>query len=509
MIQYLKVSSGPSELQTWRSKIEAIAKDEGLDCFDTLFEVVSYDKMSEIAAYGGFPTRYPHWRFGMEYERLAKSHTYGLSKIYELVINNDPCYAYLLEGNEMVDQKLVMAHVFGHCDFFKNNFFFGRTNRKMLDTMANHATRVRRYQDMYGITAVEEFIDVCLSLENLIDIHRPYLPPTKTKTEEKKHDLPDELIGDTAALPRLRAKEYMDEFVNPEEYLDQQRQRQQDDLEQQRRIPEHPERDILHFLLHNAPLTRWQRNVLGIIRNEAYYFAPQGMTKIMNEGWASFWHTHIMTKRGILDGNEVIDYADRHSRCTVMHRGRLNPYKIGIELFRDIEERWNEGRFGLEYEDCPDMAARANWNTNAGLGREKIFEVRRHHNDITFLDEFLTPEFCAKVKLFTFAHNPRANEWQIASRDFEMVKQKLLFQLTNMGQPIIEVEDANFRNRAELLLVHRHAGVDLDERYGHETLRNLFTIWKRPVHIRTMKGDRAVLIGFDGKEHIEETFDQA
>jgi len=508
MIQYLKVSSLPTELQEWRTKIEAIAKDEGLDCFDTLFEVISYDKMSEIAAYGGFPTRYPHWRFGMEYERLAKSHTYGLSKIYELVINTDPCYAYLLEGNEMVDQKLVMSHVFGHCDFFKNNFFFSRTNRKMLDTMANHATRVRRYQDMYGITAVEEFIDVCLSLENLIDIHRPYVPQNKTEVEERKQDLPDELIGDISALPRLRAKEYMDEFVNPEDYLEDQRKRQKETLEQQRRIPERPERDVLHFLLHNAPLTRWQRNVLGIIRNEAYYFAPQGMTKIMNEGWASYWHTHIMTKRGVVDGNECIEYADRHSRCTVMHKGRMNPYKIGIELFRDIEERWNDGRFGLEYDKCTDMAARANWNTNAGLGREKIFEVRRHHNDITFLDEFLTPEFCAKMKLFTFAHNPRANEWQIASRQFKEVKQKLLFQLTNMGQPVIEVEDANFNNRSELLLIHRHAGVDLDERYAHETLRNLFTIWKRPVYIGTIKSDRNVLIGFDGREHSEEGFDE-
>ena len=127
--------------------------------------MVSYDKMSEIAAYGGFPTRYPHWRFGMEYERLSKSHTYGLSKIYELVINSDPCYAYLLEGNEMVDQKLVMAHVFGHCDFFKNNFWFSRTNRKMLDSMANHASQIRRYQELYGVTAVEQFIDICLSLK--------------------------------------------------------------------------------------------------------------------------------------------------------------------------------------------------------------------------------------------------------------------------------------------------------------------------------------------------------
>ena len=153
------------------------------------------------------------------------------------------------------------------------------------------------------------------------------------------------------------------------------------------------------------------------------------------------------------------------------------------------------------------MAERANWNRSTGLGREKIFEVRRHHNDITFLDEFLTPEFCAEQKLFTFAHNPRANEWQIASRDFHEVKKKMLTQLTNMGQPIIEVEDANFNNRSELLLTHRHDGVELDDGYARATLQNVNTIWKRPVHIATTKNDRPTLLSFDGTEHSESGFD--
>jgi stage V sporulation protein R len=507
MIKYLKVKPLGQELVDWRMKIEAIARDEGLDFFDTRFEMVTYDKMSEVAAYGGFPTRYPHWRFGMEYERLAKSHTYGLSKIYELVINNDPCYAYLLEGNELVDQKLVMAHVFGHGDFFKHNFWFSQTNRRMLDTMANHATRMRRYQDHFGITAVEEFVDVCLSIENLIDLHLPYRPKEKQETEERKDDLPDELIGDGEALPRMAAKEYMEEFVNPDNFLDEQRAKQEADREAQVKYPEHPQRDVMLFLMSEAPLTRWQRNVMGIIRDEAYYFMPQAMTKIMNEGWASYWHTHMMTRRGIMHPNEVIDYADRHSRATVMHQGRMNPYKLGIELFRNIEERWNQGRFGKEYDECTDMEARANWNLNTGLGREKIFEVRRHHNDVTFLDEFLTPEFCAEQKLFTFQHNPRANEWQIASRDFQEVKKKLLVQLTNVGQPVIEVVDANFQNRSELLLVHRHDGVDLDEGYSQATLRNLYTLWKRPVHIATHKSDRSLLLSYNGTEHSESGFD--
>src|ERR1700757_3088176 len=134
-----------------QEEIEKHAIDYGLDFFETIFEMVDYDQMNEIAAYGGFPTRYPHWRFGMEYESLSKRYAYGLSKIYEMVINNNPSFAYLLEGNSIVDQKMVMAHVCGHVDFFKNNYYFSKTNRKMIDGMANHATRLRKHVERLGI----------------------------------------------------------------------------------------------------------------------------------------------------------------------------------------------------------------------------------------------------------------------------------------------------------------------------------------------------------------------
>src|ERR1700761_5401323 len=143
----------PAYLADMQGEIEEIARGYGLDFCETIFEVLDYRTMNEVAAYGGFPTRCPHWRYGMEYEQLSKSYEYGLSKIYELVINNDPCYAYLMEGNEFLDQKLVMAHVYGHCDFFKNNMWFAPTNRKMMDEMANHATRIRRYMDRFGVEA--------------------------------------------------------------------------------------------------------------------------------------------------------------------------------------------------------------------------------------------------------------------------------------------------------------------------------------------------------------------
>ena len=129
----------PPHLRVLKDEIEGYARDYGLDFYETIFEVVDADDLNEIAAYGGFPTRYPHWSFGMQYEELKKGYEYGLSKIYEMVINNDPCYAYLMRCNHTVDQKLVMAHVYGHCDFFKNNAYFGHTTRKMMDEIANHA----------------------------------------------------------------------------------------------------------------------------------------------------------------------------------------------------------------------------------------------------------------------------------------------------------------------------------------------------------------------------------
>ena len=157
----------PPEIRAAQDEIEERARKYGLDFFPTIFEVVDYEEMSMLAAFGGFPLRYPHWRFGAEYEELTKGYAYGLQKIYEMVINTDPCYAYLLEANAFLDQKLVIAHVYGHCDFFKNNAWFSHTNRKMLDQMANHAARVNRYCDRFGAEAVEVFIDACLSLEDL------------------------------------------------------------------------------------------------------------------------------------------------------------------------------------------------------------------------------------------------------------------------------------------------------------------------------------------------------
>jgi stage V sporulation protein R len=492
------MKSLPPELVEEQIKVEKMARGYGLDFFQTVFEMVTYDQISEFAAQGGFPVRYPHWRFGMEYEKLAKSYEYGLSKIYEMVINTDPCYAYLMEGNMHVDQKLVMAHVYGHCDFFKNNQWFSKTDRKMMDTMANHSTRIRRYVDRYGYDIVEDFIDKCLSIENLIDRHSPYF----SKTQNQNSSRTQEPVKQVVTPLKNTGAGYMDKYINPPEYLE----KQKDDLKKIDSIPvkPQPERDVLYYLIHNSPLEDWQQDILTIIRDESYYFAPQGMTKVMNEGWASYWHTTMMTN-GLLTDAEVIDYADHHSGTTAMAPTGFNPYKIGIELFRNIEERWNKGQFGLEWSQCEDYTQRKNWDKKLGLGRQKIFEVRRNYNDVMFIDEFLTEDFCIQNKMFVYKYNQRTNEYVIDTRNFAEVKKKLLFQLTNFGQPIIEVVDGNYENRGELLLRHLYEGVDLQPDYMKETLKNVQEIWKRPVNLMTIMENQEKIFKTDGTEFKEVT----
>ena len=213
--------------------------------------------------------------------------------------------------------------------------------------------------------------------------------------------------------------------------------------------------------MRTAPLENWERDVLGMIREEIYYYLPQRQSKVMNDGWASYWHSKIMTEKAMED-SELISFADHHAGVVSANRGQLNPYKLGVELYRNIEERWNKGQFGKEWDECDDWELRRHWDRRTGLGREKIFEVRKHYNDITFIDEFLTLDFCREHKLFAFGYNTKRNRWEIESRKFEVIKRKLLDSITNLGQPFIAVEDANFENRAELLLGHRHEGADLD-----------------------------------------------
>ncbi|MBF0315769.1 MAG: SpoVR family protein [Oligoflexia bacterium] len=530
------------ELLELQKVICQYAVDYGLSFYEVIFELCDYETVNILAAQGGFPTRYPHWKFGMDYDQFSKGYAYGVQKIYEMVINTDPCYAYLLNANYMVDQKTVMAHVYGHADFFKNNYWFSTTNRKMMDTMANHRTKIRRYMEQHGSDVVEQFIDKVLSLDNLIDISALFETPElqRERKEIDKQAKDESLRSDDddrseALRSFMRSPYYKDKDKDKGEHSKKEHKKHKDkhhdkksvkeDQEKEKaasldpnnptaqaeavhalaktgeihKAPSSSRKDIMQFLAQHAPLTEWQSDVISILREEAYYFLPQRLTKIMNEGWASYWHSRIMTEKAACS-SEITDFADHHSGIMQMSRKQLNPYKVGLELFRDIEYRWNTGRFGKEYNECENLYEKEHWDLRLKGGQAKIFDVRRSHNDITFIDEFLTPEFCNRQQIFTYKFNPRTGRNEIDTRDFLAIKQKLLTSLTNFGSPVIEIENGNYNNRGEILLCHRHYGVDLDLNYAHDTMKNIFAIWRRPINLATKYDNKEVIFIYDGKE---------
>lgn len=476
------------ELLAHMQAIKAKAMEYGLEFYEVVFEVLPFETMNQIAAYGGFPVRYPHWKWGMEYERLSKRDAYGLGRIYEMVINNDPCYAYLQESNAVTDQKLVMSHVYGHADFFKHNLWFGKTNRKMMDEMANHATRVRRHIERQGQDAVEHFIDACLSLEHLIDPHSVFMAREARGPADGAHGFEPE---------KLPAKDYMDPFINPAREMERQKREFEEKRKSERvKFPRQPTRDVLLFLLRHAQLEEWQQDILAIIRDEAYYFAPQAMTKVMNEGWATYWHSKLMTQH-FLEDREIVHYADQHSGVVHMPPGGFNPYKIGVEMFKDIERRWDKGQHGAEWEQLEGIGTREAYDDLSHRGREKIFEVRRIYNDVNFIDEFLTEEFVEKHRMYQHKQDPQTGEIKVVSRDFKRVKMTLLHHLTNMGQPFIYVVDGNYLNRGELFLAHKFAGLEVDTAKAAEVLQNVRLLWGRPVHLQARVNEEMMVISLE------------
>ena len=262
----------PRHLAEIAEQIAEHARREGLDFYPTIFEMLTSEQMAQVAAYGGFPQRYPHWRFGMEYERLRKQHKYGLSKIYEMVINNNPCYAYLLNDNMLVDHKTVIAHVYAHCDFFKNNTWFGRTNRRMIDDMANHATRIRRYGERHGLERVEKTLDTFLSLENLIDPHSVFMLREARPHRARDDDEEDGGDGRTV-IDCPRRSTWTATSTHPRGWNAGGPGSGSRRKKAKTRFPQRPMRDVLLFLLQHAPMEDWEADVLSIIREEAYYFA--------------------------------------------------------------------------------------------------------------------------------------------------------------------------------------------------------------------------------------------
>ena len=435
-------------------EVENLALELGLKPYPTYFEVIPLDIMHEIAAYG-LPTRAQHWSYGKVYNHHKIHGEMGLSKIYEIVLNNDPCYAFLLDSNEEVENLLVAAHVFAHSDFFRNNVWFENSNRNMVNEAVEHAKRIDEYIDKYGLDRIEHVMDIGFALDRHIDSHKGL----------NRRRYPERQVVEK----EMQAAPYADLFGEKQLVMTTQVIGE--------KIPPHPEKDLLWFLANYAPIESWEKDILEIIREESYYFFPQFETKILNEGWASFWHAEVMNRYSNLTPAETIEFARLHS-SVVQPGGRLqiNPYYLGYKILVDIKERW----------DAMHAAGDSKQD-----GYAKLFEVRATENDISFLSNYLTPELAVKLNLFSFGYQDEEREDDhdivIKSRAYDDVLRALLAPHYNYGAPKIVITEVR---KGELWLQHEKGSLgDLDQRYAEKTMAYVYELWKSPLVLETTRED--------------------
>lgn len=465
-----RIDAEVRELQEAIEGIWDIALTLGLDPYPTNFEVVPATIMYEFGSYG-IPGRFSHWTHGKAYHQLKTMYDYGLSKIYELVINANPSYAFLLQGNSVLQNKVVAAHVLAHTDFFKNNVYFAHTNRQMIESASIGADRIRRYEFQHGQREVEEFLDAVLTIQEHLD---PNLRLRREPPKDEKARQPQ---------PRGFERDYAD-LLTPDERA----RATAAPPARPQRVPAEPEKDLLLFVMeHGADLEDWQRDVVSIVRSEMIYFLPQMQTKIMNEGWASYWHARILRELG-LTSDEYVAFAQMHAGVLATSRQHINPYYVGLKMFEDIEHRWDEP-------SGPDERIRR----PGGQGKAKIFEVRELENDQSFLRNYLTPELVRDLDLYVY--RLEGDEWKIVEKDWEKVRDTLVGAMTNLGVPYIVVEDGDYKRNRELYLRHCFEGQELDIPWAEKTLCHVHRLWKRSVHLETVVDGERTVLAYDGSEH--------
>lgn len=473
----------PSELEEWDKRIGEFVERLGLRCYPQEFEICDHFEMLGYMAYSGMPSRYPHWSYGKAYEREKTMYDYGVGGLpYEMVINSNPCLAYLMRDNTDLLQVLTIAHVYGHNDFFANNFTFTSSidAKYTIEMFKNHATRVRSYIEdpSIGLVQVEKLLDAAhaLSLQRSRNLAIKKLSPKEERLRLWE-----------------RAQPKKDEFSNlhaPEEY-------HQPDLNKN---PVHPEPNLLDFVAaNNLYLAEWQRDLLQIVDQEARYFIPQIETKIMNEGWASYWHHKILSELELPSGYQV-EFMVRHNQVLRPTPGGLNPYHLGYLLWHDIERRWNEGNTGEEYHGAKKKFDISSMNENDTPGRKKIFEVRESDRDASFLRRFLTEDLMREHDLFQ--HEKRGKERVITKvsdeESWKDVKETLIRNVGMGSIPVIMIHDADYGQRRALYLKHDHDGRDLQLEYAEKTLEHLQTVWGREVLLETLVNGRPSLLKLNG-----------
>jgi stage V sporulation protein R len=457
------------DLELWDARIREKVAEFGLDCYPQEFEICDHAQMLGYMAYSGMPSHYPHWSYGKSYEKLKTLYDYGVSGIpYEMVINSSPALAYLMRDNSLCLQILTIAHVYGHNDFFKNNFTFKSTRAEFtIGTFKAHADRVRRYVDTpsIGLEKVEAFLDAAHALSLQC---RRNLAVKKLSEEDERARLV------AVATPP----------TDPFQSIHRRQEATEPDL---RRVPPVPDDDVLLFIRdHNPYLQDWEKDLLTIVNEEAQYFIPQIETKIMNEGWASFWHKRI------LDSLELpqelhLEFLVRHNQVVRPIPGQLNPYHLGLRAWEDIERRGNE----------PTPEERENL-TPGKDGRALLFETREVDRDASFLRRWLHESLMRDLDLFRYeAKGDDLVVSDVSDEDgWRAVKETLVKSVGMASVPVIRVEDADYNHARTLLLVHAHDGRDLQLEYAERTLAYVHRLWGRDVVLETVVNGKRTFLSF-------------
>ncbi len=471
------------ELQAWDDRIRELVDRYKLNCYPQEFEVCDHYEMLGYMAYSGMPSRYSHWSWGKSYERQKTLYDYGVSGLpYEMVINSNPCLAYLMRDNTLLLQILTMAHVYGHNDFFANNFTFtsGTDARRTLEMFKNHGLRIDSYVEdpSIGPNEVEETLD-----------HAHALSLQCTRNLAIKRLNPEE--------QRMRAWEQAQPPEDPHWEIHPKRRYTPPELN---RVPLEPEENILGFIAdYNPYLPEWKKDILRIVEAETRYFLPQMETKIMNEGWASYWHYKILNALDLPQGLHL-ELLVRHNQVLRPTPGGLNPYHLGFVIWQDIERRWNEGSTGREFSDDRPKEDVHAIDENDTPGRKKIFEVRESDRDTSFLRRFLTVDIMRELELFQ--HEKRGKErviTKISDEDnWHQVKETLIQNVGTGFIPTIKIYDADFGKNRTLYLKHSHDGRDLQLEYAEQTLKHMSYLWEREVVLETIVNGKKSLLKLSG-----------
>jgi stage V sporulation protein R len=472
------------ELQKWDDSILELVHRYGLKCYPQEFEICDHNEMLGYMAYTGMPSHYAHWSYGKSYERQKTMYDYGVSGLpYEMVINSNPCLAYLMRDNTLLLQVLTIAHVYGHNDFFANNFTFtsGTDARHSLEMFKNHANRIASYMEdpSIGIEIVEAALDdahaICYQRSRNLAIKR-------LSQEEQR----------MRAWERAQPRNDPWRDIHPDqEYI----------APNLSKSPVEPVEDLLDFISKNNPyLPEWKRDILQIVDKQTQYFMPQMETKIMNEGWASYWHHKILNELKLPQGMHL-EFLVRHNQVLRPHPGGLNPYHLGFVLWHDIERRWNEGNTGREYTDDRPKCDVSTLDENDTPGRKKIFEVRESDRDQSFLRRFLTREIMEELNLFQYERRGKERVvTKVADEEnWKDLKETLIKGVGTGSIPVIKVDDADFGRNRTLYLKHYHDGRDLHLEYAEHTLKHVSRLWEREVVLETSINGKSSLLKIVGE----------